>query len=219
VTDEVLLRPALLAAGWRDSELQRDRRSGRLAVLRRGAYLVERGEALRAERRHRLLITAETSRVSPEAVVSHVSAAVMYGLPVWGLPLTQVHVTRDRPGGARAGSKVRVHAAPLESWERTAVAGLAVTSVARTLVDLARTAPFEVAIPVLDAALHGRLVGPEQLDRALLRATGWRGGPAARRAVAFADGRAESVGESRSRVALRRAGIPSPVCQWEVDPR
>jgi hypothetical protein len=215
--NEVLLRPALLAAGWRDSELQRDRRSGRLTVLRRGAYLLDDGVARDAEERHRLLVAAELARVSPEAVVSHVSAAVMHGLPVWGLPLTRVHVTRARPGGARLGPKVHVHAAPLRPDETAPMHGMAVTGVARTLVDLSRTAPFEVAVAVLDAALHDGLVGAQQMEEALVRAAGWRGVPAARRAVAFADDRAESVGESRSRVALRRAGIPAPTCQWEVD--
>ncbi len=36
---------------------------------------------------------------------------------------------------------------------------------------------------------------------------------AAARVVAFADGLAESVGESRSRVAIARAGLPAPVLQ------
>jgi hypothetical protein len=34
--------------------------------------------------------------------------------------------------------------------------------------------------------------------------------------VEFADGLSESVGESRSRVAIQRAGLPSPVLQWDV---
>ena len=38
----------------------------------------------------------------------------------------------------------------------------------------------------------------------------------ARRVVAFADGRAESVGESRSRIAIARAGLPAPTLQLPV---
>ena len=34
--------------------------------------------------------------------------------------------------------------------------------------------------------------------------------------AAFADGRAESVGETRSRVAIQRAGLPPPVLQYAV---
>jgi hypothetical protein len=45
------------------------------------------------------------------------------------------------------------------------------------------------------------------------RRPGTRG---ARRAIGFADGLSESVGESRSRVAIAAAGLPVPVLQWEV---
>ena len=34
--------------------------------------------------------------------------------------------------------------------------------------------------------------------------------------IEFADGRSESVGETRSRVALWRAGLPTPLLQWEI---
>jgi hypothetical protein len=54
------------------------------------------------------------------------------------------------------------------------------------------------------------------LADALLAAARWPGTPAARRVIAFADGRSANVGESRSRVALQRAGLPAPVLQWAV---
>ena len=55
-----------------------------------------------------------------------------------------------------------------------------------------------------------------ELDAALRRATGWQGVPDARRVVAFADARSESIGESRSRVAIALAGLPPPQLQWPV---
>jgi hypothetical protein len=51
---------------------------------------------------------------------------------------------------------------------------------------------------------------------ALDRARGCPGVPVARRVVAFADGRSESVGESRSRVAIAAAGLPPPELQWSM---
>jgi hypothetical protein len=78
-------------------------------------------------------------------------------------------------------------------------------------VDVARTAGFEEAVAVLDAALHRRLV----TSAALAGARGPRSGLArrsrARRAIEFADPRARSVGESRSRVAMSRHGVARPV--------
>ena len=90
------------------------------------------------------------------------------------------------------------------------------TSAARTVVDIARLGSFEPAVAVADAALRRRLVTRAELDTAAARARGWPGSPAARRVVAFADGRSESVGESRSRVAIARAGLPVPELQFAV---
>jgi hypothetical protein len=186
-------------------------------VIRRGAYVLAPDHRLDdPAARHVLLVAAEKARVAPDAVISHVSAAVLHGLPVWGVPLDRVHVTRSRPTGARAGAKVVVHSAPVPSRQVTYAAGMALTTPARTLVDLARRYSFESAVVALDAALRRGLVNAETLEDALGKAKGWPGVPAARRAVAFADGRAESVGESRSRVALARARLPAPVPQWEV---
>ena len=115
---------------------------------------------------------------------------------------------------------MHVHVAPLHVDEIAMVDGVVVTSMARTVVDIARTVPFEQAVGRGRTRLWpGGLVGRPALAEALLRTTGWRGAPAARRAVAFADPGAESVGESRSRVAIMRAGLPRPVLQWEVPDR
>ena len=151
--------------------------------------------------------------------------------------------TRDvRPAVRRPTRRpaARPHRAPAPD-DIVMVDGLAVTSVARTVVDIARRARFEAAVAVADAALAGRqadgvlvprpdrrrtggrasgppthrLSGP----RSTPRCAGRRGGRASRphdRFVAFADGRAESVGESRSRVAIARAGLPAPVLQLPV---
>ena len=208
-------RRDLLAAGLVDGELRRAVRAGRIALLRPGAYLAgPRPES--HEARHALLVHATAARLAADAVVSHVSAPVLYGLPVWNIPLGRVHVTRDRGSGGRCDRLLHVHVAPLEPHEVRAADGVAVTSPARAVVDVARTAGFEEAMVVADAALHARLVTPAELAAALERAAGWRGIPAAPRVVAFADGRAESPGETRSRIAIARAGLPVPVLQWPV---
>ena len=212
------MRARMLAAGFSDDEVRRLLRIGDLSRVRRGAYVVGRlpEEPLR---RHRLAITGAVRALADEAVVSHVSAAVVHRLPLWKVPLERVHVTRARASGGRRGRIVHVHVAPLHVDEIAMVDGVVVTSMARTVVDIARTVPFEQAVVVVDAALARGIVDGPALAEALLRTTGWRGAPAARRAVAFADPGAESVGESRSRVAIMRAGLPRPVLQWEVPDR
>jgi hypothetical protein len=210
------MRARLRAEGYSDHELRRMLRAGELSVLRPGAYLTGAGPDDRSAQ-HLLLVHAALAFLAADAVVSHASAAVVHGLPVWGLPLDVVHVTRTRRrSGGRRGSRVHVHSAPLEPDEIVVVGGVAVTSVARTLVDLARQVPFEQAVVTVDGALYRHLVDRPTLDVALDRRPRWPGLPAARRALAFADARSPNPGESRSRVAIARAGLPAPVLQWVV---
>ena len=208
-------RPGLLALGFTDGELQRMRRRGELVSVRRGAYLTGPLPEAPAER-HRLDARAALDQLSPGAVLSHASAAVWHGLPTWRVPLTRVQVVRARSSGGRVHRRVHVLTGPLSSEEILLVDGLPVTSVARTVVDLARTVSFESGVVTADAALAAGVVTMDDLELALARCKGWPGCPRARRVVAFADGRAESVGESRSRVAIARAGLPAPLPQWVV---
>jgi hypothetical protein len=211
----IVRRRDLLAAGFTRDEVRRGLRTGELVPVRRGAYSREalpRGP----DERHRLQVSAVVGDLAAEIVVSHVSAVVLHQLPTWGMALDRVHATRARRTGGRCGRTVHLHTAPLGPDEIAMVDGIAVTAPARTVVDVARTAPFDQALVVADRALAAGLVTPEQLDDQVIAAAGWPGAPAARRVVAFADARSESVGESRSRAAIAGAGLPAPVLQWEV---
>jgi hypothetical protein len=209
------LRPHLLADGITDSELRGLRRRGDLTTLRPGVYL--RGSPPDdAAARHLQAVQAALPRLAADTVVSHASAAVVHGLPLWAVGLDRVHATRDRSSGARRSGILHLHAAALEPDEVVLVDGLLVTSVARTLADLARQLAFEAALVPTDAALHRGLVTQDHLAAALERGAHRRNNAAARRVVAFADGRAESPGETRSRVAIRRAGLPTPTLQYRV---
>ena len=219
-------RAQLRAAGYSDRELRRLLRCGELTPIRRGSYL--RGAPPdEAPARHALAARAAVARLAPGAVCSHVTAAVLHGLPVWQVPLERVHVTRAPNGsGSRTNARVHVHVARLRDDEISVVAGIPVTSVARTVLDVARTVPFEAAVVVADAALRRRGPMPSRaaVDRAALSdvladADGWPGIRAARRVIAFADGGSDSVGESRSRVALDQAGLPKPILQWKATDR
>ena len=205
-----LLTRDLTGAGYSHDELARMGRTGELVHLRRGAWLA--GVPEDDADRHRLLISA-TSALTGDGVVSHVSAAVLHGLPTFG-PLDRVHLTRPDGRGKRRGH-VHRHVAPLGTGEAVEHGGLAVTGLARTVVDLARVLPFHEAVATADAALRLGLERPA-LDEALGRASRRPGVGAARRAVAFADGRSESVGESFSRVTLHRCGLARTELQLEV---
>lgn len=146
----------LRAAGYTADEVRRMLRSGDLTTVRRGVY-VEGAQPDDSAVRHALLVRAAVGELDGSAVVSHVSAAVVHGLAVWGLPLDVVRVTRNRSRtGARCSARVDVHSAPL-AGAIAVVDGVACTDLARTVVDVAREAPFEQAVVCADAALRGGL--------------------------------------------------------------
>lgn len=216
-TEQVALyrRPELLAAGFTDDELARMRRQGALTSLRPGVYLAG-PEPPDIDGRHRLQVRAAMTGLAPGTVVSHASAALLHGLPIWRIPVTRVQVTRPRRSGGRCDPGLHMRTARLAREDIITVRGIRTTSVARTVVDVARTTPPESGVVTADAALALGAVTCAGLAAVLARCKGWPGCPKARRVITFADGRSESVGESRSRLAIASAGLPEPVPQWEV---
>jgi hypothetical protein len=212
-------RGQLLAEGYDDGELRRRVRRGELVVVRRGAYVGRDELPDSAESRHLVRLRAALPDLAPDAVVSHATAAVAHGLPLWSVGLARLHVTRSRRGGSRVTPHLHVHAAALDPDDVTLLHGIAVTTAARTVVDLACCEPFEVAVVVADGALRRGRTTPSELAAALRRAEGRPGSRGARRALAFADGLSDGPGESRSRVRMRDAGLPAPVLQMPVRTR
>ena len=214
----VILRADALAAGYDDRDIRRMKKGGAWRSIRRGGYLpTPQYTQLDARGRHQALIRATLSALKSPAVVSHTSAAVMLGLPLWGPHPGLVQITR-RPGSTVTRSAcLLVHAAALdESLDLTDVAGVTVTNATRTVVDMGRTLPFEQAVVAADGALQMGMTTRELLLDAVERVSGTPGSRSARRVIEFADGLSESVGESRSRVLIHRAGLPAPTLQHEV---
>jgi len=103
----------------------------------------------------------------------------------------------------------------LEADEIVELDDLPVTSLARTAVDCARMYPYDKAVAIGDAALRAGLP-PKELAKSLERARCRTGMPQARRVAAFIGGRAESVGESKSRIVISGLGLAAPELQFEV---
>lgn len=219
--NHVILASELRRLGLTGDEVCRMVDRGELVRLRRGAY-VQAGEVgerstdpwdLRTP--HLRLIAGTLPQLHPRAALSHASAAALHGLPLFSSAVTSVHVTRDRHGGGVIRRSLRVHGSPLRDADRCVVDGRVVTSLARTVVDLARSLPYEQAVAVADCGL-ALGVDPAALSECLDQARSWYGAPQARRAVAFADGRSESVGESYSRVRLHTLHVPTPALQHQI---
>ena len=213
--DEIRFTTDLMAEGWTSAEIARLARQGELKRIRRGAYEPPPEAELDHRESHRRLIAATIRQTPLEAVLSHMSAAVLHGLPMWPSHLARVHLTRDQRGGGKIRRYTHLHVASLLEVDVCTIDGFRVTTEARTVFDLLRCLPMEKGVPVGDAALRAGL-SLDQLAEVAGRCIGWRGMTQARRSLAFLDRRSESVGESSSRVVIHRLGLPAPTPQFEV---
>ena len=128
--DDIKLTRSLLAAGYNHDDLRRLQQRSELVRVRRGAYAMESSLDLTIDEQHRRLVRGT---VREGAVLSHGSAAVLHGLPVWPEAVERVHVTRSRQGNGAKRSEVQVHGAPLDPREMMMIDGVPVTSLTRTV--------------------------------------------------------------------------------------
>jgi hypothetical protein len=170
---------------------------------------------------HLLRMAAALAVTSSHAVGSHHSAAVVHGLSLPRRPPTgRIEVTRtpeDRGSRSRRLG-IQVHVAALPTQQVTALRGVPLTSVARTVIDLARALPFADGVAVADSALHSRKTSRDELNAVIEQCERWPGLQRARQVAAFADPRAESVLESIGRAVFHEFGLPPPDLQvWVGD--
>ena len=151
-------------------------------------------------------------------VYSHTSAARLHGLFLWNTD-DLVHVLlRVRPSGERFGKDVRGHTRPYTDSEVTTLGRLPVTSLERTVVDCAMMLDYRQALILVDHAL--RLgANPDLMNTMAGNLPGRSGVRNLRRALANADIRAESAGETLTRELLVRLKLPLPEAQVEVKSR
>lgn len=218
---------------WRTDELLRfglnSRRikklvdSDELRRLRYGCYIrSDEWNALGPGRRARVRIFAHAHGTLTTStggfIYSHLSAARLHGLFVWGVD-DKVHVLhRARPSSDRWGKDVRGHKESFTEDDVVPVQGLRATTLDRTIFDCARMLSYPKALVIMD---HGLRVGADINALADLAAasSGKRGVRTLRKALANADPRSESAGETLTRELLQRLRIKPPQPQFEVQSR
>jgi hypothetical protein len=207
----VVSRTQLLAIGLSPRAVDGRVARGWLIPLHRGVYAV--GHRPLAMRGHLL---AAALAAGSEAVVSHRAAAQLWRLlagPATATadasPVVDVTVPTSRRGSAR----VRIHRSRLRSDERGRIARIPVTSLSRTLLDLAAVIEREPLEEAINQARVSRLTDRLSLHELIERHPGRRG-VAALRAIlggeAMAVGITKSALEQRFAALIRRAGIPAP---------
>lgn len=208
---------AALEAGLDRYELSRMLAVGVVHRIRRGAYVLQSvWSAADDDARHVLTARAVLRGLGTPAVLSHNTAVIASGLRHHGLTGDDVHVTHEPgAGSSRREAGVTHHLASLPGRDQRVAEGLAMTTDARTTLDVARCQSEAAALVVADHAL-ARGTTRQQLQQALFATSDQPGSRRAGRVVSMADGRSESVGETIGRLALHGIGLAPNELQVSV---
>jgi hypothetical protein len=220
---EVKIPTVALALEHNRNELAARARTGEVLRVRRGAYCAPEeihvdgpsGAAREARKKALACARALHSQLRATHVFSHASAALLLGCLVWTTP-RETHVYQHYRAFGHAAGDVRRYAWTLAPEDVVEAAGLPVTSLARTVVDCARTLHPLEALVIADSAL-GLGAEREELLATLDGQTGRRGIQRARLVIELAEWGPQSAWETWVRYELLRAGLPRPATQMPVE--
>jgi very-short-patch-repair endonuclease len=208
----VLTRAQLLAAGLDEATIEYRLRTGRLHRVHRGVYAVGYVSSSPLTR-----AMAAVLACGCDAVLSHRSAAALWDIdPSWR---GAVEVTS--PSGRQHRGVVVHRSRTLTSLDVTKHAGIPVTTVARTLIDLADVLDDPaLARAVNEAQVRGLRL--EKLGMLLARSPGRRAAARLRDVVGRAETPTRSVLEDRFVEFVERYELPRPeinqrIAGYEVD--
>ncbi len=201
----------LEALGVSPWAVQRRVKAGHLLRLHRGVYAVGH-QRITVRGRWMAAVLA----CGPQAVLSHHAAAAL-----WELCAAPSGPTEVTAPGVHRTDGIRCHATRrLDPRDRTAIDGIPVTSLNRTLLDLAELLSPQRLRSMLEAAQRRDLVNPEALTALLARSPGRRGATPLNAALAQLHDEApwtQSELERRFLELIRGAGLPEPQCNVVVE--
>ena len=181
--------------------------------LRRGCYAqTSLWESLDSRARHAWACWAASQWV-PDSVVTHRSAAVLHGLPAVR-ELAPVELTVKRQDRCLLDGVI-VHTSrrrlpphiSCDIPQGPPAQCLRVTTVTRTIVDIARTEPLPDALGFADFALRHRLTSVEHLQQELRTLSRWPGAVSAQRVIDLATHQCRDPEMSRARAVLHQHGV------------
>lgn len=232
----VVLTEALHESGMNSHAIATLVARGELVHVRRGAYaLGEVWQKANSDERYRMFVRATALCADGDPVLSHQSAAALHGLPtIGGWPKAVHTIDTDATGGSNARFTTSHRSVPVP--DTVTIGGFTVTSLPRTLIDVASSTSLLVGVTMVDHALrieqervvdeHRRGIrGVPALTKERLFAELDAVRPAAgagqvARAIEFGNGLAANPGESMSRVRMFELGYELPelqVCFRNVD--
>ncbi|GAC1441266.1 MAG: hypothetical protein NVSMB55_08560 [Mycobacteriales bacterium] len=191
------------------SEVEHRMRAGTWVTVRHGVYTtaaIRTATATDERRAHLLAAAARQVALSGDTILSHQSAALFHRLELLR-PAAEPQLTLHRPEGAGRLTAHGLYVAPVPDAHR--IAGLPVTTAARTVADCARTLDREAAVVTAESALRLGLDRLAVLD-VLDSCAGWPGSAEARDVMMFASPWSESALESRARCWFAAQQLPQP---------
>ena len=192
----------LIALGLTHDDIGYRAQTGRLHRIHRGVYAV--GHRKLTPKGHRM---AAVLAYGPDAVLSHWSAAAQwdFGHSRWKTDVTT-------PTSRCSRKTIRAHTAKLHSEDRDIRDGIPVTSVARTILDLAAQATEDQLARLVEEADRKELLDLRKLERAMARRPRAAGTVRLRKVLSAYRGAADTRSklERDFRKLIAKAGLPEP---------
>jgi predicted transcriptional regulator of viral defense system len=163
----MVTRRQLSAIGITQSGVSRRVEAGRLERVHRGVYAVGHRQRTREAR-----WIAAVMACSPGAFLSHLDAAALWA--IYESRGKTIHVTTTARSARRIPGVKAHRARALAPEDVTRQAGIPVTTVARTLVDLTDLLPTDRILRAMREAEYLKLLDLDSLIAAVQRATGRR---------------------------------------------
>ncbi|WP_262851330.1 type IV toxin-antitoxin system AbiEi family antitoxin domain-containing protein [Mumia quercus] len=212
-------RGQLRSLGSSDFGIAKAVRAGLLRKVRHGTYApAATYDRLEGDDRYRVNVRAVLDKLGPEYVASHRSSCAVHRFGTFRVTNDEVDVTRRGGTRGRIEAGVRFHHGTVRDEDVIVVDGLPVTEPLRASIETT-TLPtlrrdVEAGVVLLSEGMRLSGTTREQVVTLLDDRFGsWPSTSLARIAVTIADGRCETVGESRSLYLFARHKLPVPELQ------
>lgn len=207
----LVTRSQVLALGGSDAGINRRVNSGQWQVVQPGVYQVDQRRSAWEDQ-----VLSAVLAAGGGAVASHRAALVLWGLD--GISSAPVEITAPYSHNpVPSGTIVHRTRRPVEA---TSIGGIPVSTIERTLLDIAAVLLPLAATKAFESAFRKRLTTVDRMF-AFLKEQGGRGVKGTRMARRILTNRrddtsTDSGAETEALYLMRRAGLPEPILQHRV---
>jgi hypothetical protein len=214
----VFLYREAIEAGYNDKTLRALVRAGEWHKVRHGSFtFADVWATADAAERHRIFARAVLRTAKTPAVLSHTSSIVEQTDTFWDLDLSEAHISRKDGRTGRRAAGVRQHQGRLIEGDIVKVNGVEVTSATRAALEVSTVTDTERSLVVVNGLLHEKKTTMEALvQRYEASIERWPMTLKTDLVLRLADGRIESVGETRIFHLFWRQGVPRPEPQYDI---